>query len=62
MVIYNRWGEVVFKSHDVNEGWPGTFGVDGEMSQDDSYTWKLDFKIKNQDKRKVVTGVVNLIR
>ncbi len=62
MVIYNRWGEVVFKSHDVNEGWSGTYGVDGEMSQDDSYTWKIDFKIKNQDKRKVITGVVNLIR
>ena len=23
--VYNRWGQKVFESHDVNHGWDGTF-------------------------------------
>lgn len=25
MIIFNRWGEVLFETHDLNEGWDGTY-------------------------------------
>ena len=29
MRVFNRWGELVFESHDVNDGWDGTYkGID----------------------------------
>lgn len=35
--IYNRWGELVFLTHDINEGWDGTF--DGKPANIDVYVW-----------------------
>lgn len=60
--IYNRWGELVFQSYDVNYGWDGTFSGAGGRVQDGSYTWKIEFKTKRSDERKVIHGMVNLIR
>src|SRR5690606_1396867 len=31
LYIFNRWGELIFESHDVNHGWSGSYGVDGKM-------------------------------
>jgi gliding motility-associated-like protein len=35
--IYNRWGERVFESHDISQGWDGTFN--GTDCQLDQYIW-----------------------
>lgn len=37
--IYNRWGEQVFFSDDLNVGWDGTFK--GEMCQEGHYVYKV---------------------
>ena len=29
MLVYNRWGEVLFESHNAEFGWDGTYGTDG---------------------------------
>ena len=60
MFIFNRWGEVIFESHDALFGWDGTYG--GKMMQDGSYTWKIDFKQSKDDKRIMKTGHVNILR
>ena len=60
MFIYNRWGEVVFVSHDASIGWDGTYG--GKMMNDGTYTWKIETKQTENDKRIVVKGHVNIIR
>lgn len=62
MWIFNRWGEVVFETHDDKIGWDGTYGVDGNDCQDGTYTWKISFKTKKNDERKVIHGHVNLLR
>lgn len=62
MWIFNRWGEVVFETHDDSIGWDGTYGVDGNDCQDGTYTWKISFKTKKNDERKVIHGHVNLMR
>jgi len=59
--IYNRWGELIWESHDVTVGWDGTY-YDGLKCQDGAYTWKIRFKLLNNDEKRTVIGHVNLIR
>jgi gliding motility-associated-like protein len=66
MLIFNRWGEVVFESYNHEVGWDGTYGgVNGKpfyVCQDGTYTWKIDFKMKDNDVHKVVHGHVTIVR
>ena len=64
LLIFNRWGEIIFESHDASIGWDGTYGSKGqtEMVQDGTYTWKIEFKTLLNDERKMIVGHVNVIR
>jgi gliding motility-associated-like protein len=62
MLIFDRWGELVFESNDSKIGWDGTNGLNGHKFQDGTYTWKISFKNLYNDKRKSVVGHVTLIR
>ena len=62
LLIFNRWGEVIFESHNTDLGWRGLYGVDGVKVQDGTYTWKIEFTVKSTNKRKVVVGHVNVLR
>jgi gliding motility-associated-like protein len=62
MLIYNRWGEVIFESNDTNYGWDGSYGPTGIHCQSGSYTYEIIVKLPNIDQRKKYTGTVNLIR
>jgi PKD repeat protein len=37
--IYNRWGELIFVSEDVNKGWNGY--VEGKLVKQDVYIWRV---------------------
>jgi gliding motility-associated-like protein len=43
--IFNRWGEKIFESDDINVGWDGY--VDGKLAAQDVYVWKVTGKYKN---------------
>ena len=58
--IFNRWGEVIFETSNVTEGWDGTYK--GEMCQDDTYVWSILFKVANSDLMYRYEGHVTLIR
>lgn len=60
--IYNRWGELIFVSKDPTRGWDGSIGTNGEMAPIGTYTYRLNYQLKNQDQPKVISGHVNLIR
>jgi gliding motility-associated-like protein len=66
LLIFNRWGEIVFQSHNSEIGWDGSYsGVNGSdvyQCQDGTYTWKIIFKVSWSDERKVAVGHVNLLR
>ena len=62
MWIYNRWGELIFETHDTEIGWRGLYGVDGVQAQDGVYTWKMEFKLKDKDKHVQHVGYVTLVR
>jgi trimeric autotransporter adhesin len=60
LLIFNRWGEILFESHNAAVGWDGTYG--GELMQDGTYTWKIEFKTNANDERKMAVGHVNMIK
>jgi gliding motility-associated-like protein len=62
MIIYNRWGEIVFETKDVNIGWDGSYGTDGRDVQEGAYTYKITYKNPQIDERKIVVGHISLIR
>ncbi len=45
-IIYNRWGQKVFESHDINQGWDGTFN--GVMQEVDAYAYTLQATLINK--------------
>jgi len=59
-LIFNRWGEIIWESHDVAVGWDGTYG--GQIMQDGVYIWKIDFKTTASDERVMITGHVTLLK
>ena len=60
LLIFNRWGEVIFESHNANIGWNGTYG--GKIVKDGTYIWKIEFKTKYTDERQVHVGHVNVLK
>lgn len=62
-IVYNRWGEILFESHNINVGWDGTYGIDSEkIVPDGVYIWKIKIKEKGRDKHNIYKGSITLIR
>jgi gliding motility-associated-like protein len=59
LIVYDRWGEVVFKTNSMSYGWDGTY-KDKEVAAD-VYAYVLDYILYN-DKIKHAKGNVTLIR
>ncbi len=64
MQVFNRWGEIVFETTDLNEPWNGKVGVDGEyFSRNGTYSYRVEVhSISEESWRKEVFGYVMLIR
>ena len=62
MLIYNRWGEVIFESLHPEVGWDGSYGTQGNPCQNGTYTYLITIKLPSVDERKTITGHLNLIR
>ena len=61
LLIFNRWGEVVFESNNAKHGWDGTYGAN-KLAKDGTYVYKIEFGTTMNDERVIVTGHVNLLR
>ena len=59
--IYNRWGQLVFATDQLEDGWNGMVGNSGNIAQDGVYTWKMTFKWYDQ-RRFQITGHINLLK
>lgn len=44
LLIFNRWGDVIFKSDLYDEGWDGTVQSNGKMAQTGTYLYVLTIK------------------
>lgn len=60
LVIFNRWGEVVFETSEMTSGWDGSHqGIPSEVGV---YVWQLVYKDENSTKTINKRGHLNLIR
>lgn len=61
--IYNRWGELIFESHDTNIGWDGSYGMQNvKNAPEGTYVWTIQVKEKKNDKHNTYSGHVNLLK
>jgi len=58
--IYDRWGELVFSTTDIHEGWDGTYR--GVPVKEGTYTWKLHFGLMENDGKETAIGHVTVLR
>lgn len=47
--IYDRWGELIYHTNDVNESWTGAKHNSGSILKQDIFVWKINFM---DDKKK----------
>ena len=62
LFIYNRWGELIWESHDAKERWDGSFGKKGLKVPSGIYSYKIRFKPTTTDEKVTVSGHINLMR
>ncbi|MFT5337373.1 MAG: gliding motility-associated-like protein, partial [Luteibaculaceae bacterium] len=57
--VFDRWGEQIFATQDINQGWDGKHK--GVLVKQDAYVWSLHFHVAGEE-TKILQGVVNVIR
>jgi len=58
MYIYNRWGQLIFETNDINEGWDGT--KNGNLCNIGAYVWVVYY---NSGEGEITNkGTVTLVR
>jgi gliding motility-associated-like protein len=45
LIIFNRWGGIVFRTQNPSEGWKGI--IDGKPAPEGMYTWIINFRADN---------------
>ena len=59
LLIFNRWGELLFESRNASQGWDGSYN--GQLCAQDVYMYKLTAKFEDGE-TVVRVGDINLIR
>ncbi|MDX2362100.1 MAG: gliding motility-associated C-terminal domain-containing protein [Crocinitomicaceae bacterium] len=60
LLIFDRWGEVVWESHDLEVGWDGTYK--GRVIPAGTYQWIIRTKDILNDSKYTYNGHVNILR
>jgi gliding motility-associated-like protein len=56
LIIYNRWGEAIWETHDVNAQWDGTYN--GRIVPAGVYNWSARVKSTYDDNKRVFNGSI----
>lgn len=62
LLVFDRWGGIVFQSNDQHQAWDGKHRNGGEVLAQGLYTWKLKVAPENEGARKEYIGHVTLIK
>jgi len=62
LLVFNRWGEIVWESLDADARWDGTYTANQYKCPDGIYTWKILYKQKDTDEKITRTGHVTIMR
>jgi gliding motility-associated-like protein len=60
LVIYNRWGQLVFETRDPNQGWDGF--VNGKAGATGTYVWYCEYSKRGSTRPGKLKGAILLIR
>lgn len=60
ILIFNRWGELLFESQNVNFEWDGSYN--NKIVRDGVYPWKIKYKSVNDDEEVELNGFVTVIK
>jgi len=58
--IFNRWGQMIFKSYDINQKWDGRFK--GKDLPTGTYIYKINIITYGQNRKAAKSGTINLVR
>jgi hypothetical protein len=61
LMIFNRWGEIVFETKDIGVGWDGYHQLTQNLLQQDVYVWRANVTFANQQTIETA-GEVTLLR
>ncbi|HEY6160150.1 MAG TPA: gliding motility-associated C-terminal domain-containing protein [Bacteroidia bacterium] len=61
MWIFDRWGNMIFHTSDLNKGWDGRVNGDPKIVQEDVYVWKVNVYDTHGKKHQFV-GHISLIK
>ncbi|MCB9168902.1 MAG: gliding motility-associated C-terminal domain-containing protein [Flavobacteriales bacterium] len=59
LYVFNRWGEQIFQTDQLNDFWDGTYN--GVRSPIDTYVWRVDYTELSGEAHRLI-GHVNLVR
>ncbi|MCX7861709.1 MAG: gliding motility-associated C-terminal domain-containing protein [Bacteroidales bacterium] len=60
LIVYDRWGEVIFETTNIEKVWDGRIKGGSEIVPPGTYTWMAKFK-DNNDQLRIKTGPVTVI-
>lgn len=60
--VWDRWGDIIFETNDVNEGWDGTNKSNEYYVQNDVYVWQIETRDFNTADLRRFFGNVTIIR
>lgn len=60
ITIYNRWGEVLYKSNDIFQNWNGRYN--DQVVQDGNYPYVISFKSSEDKKWYQIKGSISVVK
>ena len=60
LLVFNRWGEKVFESNTISQGWDGTYK--GQLQNPDVYVYQATYGFRGEPLAKTSKGSITLIR
>lgn len=62
MMVFDRWGQIVYETTDVNARWNGGYQNSGEVLKSDVYVYRILYEIAGTQARKELMGSVTLMK
>ena len=60
LLVFNRWGQIIWESHNPQSKWDGTYN--NSKCQDGVYFWTVTYGVEDTDERKQIQGHLTIIR
>jgi gliding motility-associated-like protein len=61
MMIFDRWGNLIYTTEDINRGWNGTVNGGNKIAQEDTYVYKIQITDIFKEQHSYI-GAVTLIK